>query len=61
MNQETQPAISGEPVPEDDSHAPDEDAAAVTDEIEASEADTNSPRDSSSTAQSTGMPAGAEE
>ena len=61
MEKETQPASSGAPVPEDDSLAPDEAAAAVMDEIEAGEADKDSPRDSSSTAQSTGMPAGAEE
>ena len=60
MEQETQPANSGAPVPEDDSLAPDEAAAAVMDEMEARETDKDSPRDSSSTAQSTGMPAGTE-
>ena len=59
MEQETQPANSSAPISENDSLAPDEAAAAGVEEIEARDEDVDSPRDSSSTAQSTGWPAGA--
>ena len=60
MEKGTRPASSTPLVPEDDSLAHDEAAAAGVEDVEARKKDGDSPRVLSSTAQSTGMPAGVE-